>query len=82
MSSLLLLVPLATGGPCISRLTNIHDRTVAGLPFEGVVAKKLTSPYGRPQQGSVKLKNPNYWRRDSEIEATQQSRERRTRVLA
>jgi hypothetical protein len=28
----------------------------------------------------IKLKNPNYWRRDAEIEAMQRSAERRARV--
>jgi hypothetical protein len=30
----------------------------------------------------VKVKNPNYWRRDSEIEAMQRPRERRSRRLS
>jgi hypothetical protein len=31
---------------------------------------------GRPlmQRGWIKLKNPNYWRRDAELEAMQRSR--------
>jgi hypothetical protein len=35
---------------------------------------------GRASEGWVKVKNPNYWRRDSEREAMQRSRERRQRT--
>jgi bifunctional non-homologous end joining protein LigD len=48
--------------------------------LEGVVAKKLSDRYRPGERGWVKLKNPNYWRRDSEIEAMQRSRERRRAV--
>jgi bifunctional non-homologous end joining protein LigD len=50
--------------------------------LEGVVAKKLASPYRPGQRGWIKTKNPNYWRRDAEIEAMQRSRERRARNRA
>jgi bifunctional non-homologous end joining protein LigD len=50
--------------------------------LEGVVAKKRSSPYRPGQRGWVKVKNPDYWRRDAEIEAMQRSRERRSRRLA
>jgi len=47
------------------------------LGLEGVVAKKLTSLYRANGRGWVKVKNPNYWRRDMEREAMQRSSERR-----
>jgi bifunctional non-homologous end joining protein LigD len=50
---------------------------VCRLGLEGVVAKRLSSRYRPGQRGWVKTKNPNYWRRDSEREAMQRSRERR-----
>jgi ATP-dependent DNA ligase len=34
--------------------------------LEGVVAKKRSSRYRSGERGWIKLKNPNYWRRDSE----------------
>ena len=49
------------------------------MGLEGVVAKKHASLY-RPNRGWVKVKNPNYWRRDAEREAMQRSAERRARV--
>jgi ATP-dependent DNA ligase len=48
--------------------------------LEGVVARKLSDRYRPRSRNWVELKNPNYWRRDSEIEATQRSRERRRAV--
>ena len=53
---------------------------VCGLGLEGVVAKRLSSRYRPGQRGWIKTKNPNYWRRDSEREAMQRSRERRQRT--
>jgi bifunctional non-homologous end joining protein LigD len=53
---------------------------VCGLGLEGVVAKRLASRYHASQRGWIKTKNPNYWRRDSEREAMQRSRERRQRT--
>jgi ATP-dependent DNA ligase len=47
------------------------------LGLEGVVAKRTTSRYGSNVRGWVKIKNPNYWRRESEIEGVRRSRERR-----
>jgi bifunctional non-homologous end joining protein LigD len=49
--------------------------------LEGVVAKKLTGLYRRGERGWIKLKNPNYWRREAEREAIARKHERRTRVL-
>ena len=44
--------------------------------LEGVVAKKRTGLYRGGERGWIKTKNPSYWRRDSELEAMQRSRER------
>ena len=52
---------------------------VCNLGLEGVVAKRRASRYGANVRGWVKIKNPNYWRRDSEIAAMQRSAERRAR---
>jgi hypothetical protein len=46
--------------------------------FEGVVAKKDSDRYRPGERRWVKLKNPQYWRRDSEMDAIQRSAERRT----
>jgi len=40
--------------------------------------KQISIPGAR---GWIKTKNPSYWRRDSEREAMQRSRERRQRTL-
>ena len=53
---------------------------VCKLGLEGVVAKRLLSRYGANQRSWIKTKNPSYWRRDSEREAMQRSRERRQRT--
>jgi hypothetical protein len=55
---------------------------VCELGYEGVVAKERSSRYGSTQRGWVKVKNKQYWRRDSEIEAMHRSFERRTRRFA
>ena len=34
--------------------------------LEGVVAKQLSSATGRTSVAGVKVKNPNYWRRDAD----------------
>jgi hypothetical protein len=52
---------------------------VCELGFEGVVAKNHSSLYGPNDRGWVKVKNPNYWRRDAELEAMRHSAERRSR---
>ena len=52
---------------------------VCELGLEGVVAKQVTSRYGAMKRGWVKVKNPNYWRRDVEREAMARKRERRAR---
>jgi bifunctional non-homologous end joining protein LigD len=48
---------------------------VCELGFEGVVAKNHSSPYRPNDRGWVKVKNPAYWRRDAEREATSRKRE-------
>jgi ATP-dependent DNA ligase len=50
---------------------------VCELGLEGVVAKQVTSLYGATKRGWVKVKNPNYWRRDAEREAMRRSAERK-----
>jgi bifunctional non-homologous end joining protein LigD len=45
--------------------------------LEGVVAKWRKAPYRPGAHGWVKVKNPGYWRRDSEREAMQKAGERR-----
>jgi len=39
---------------------------VCGLGFKEVVAKKLTSRYRPNDRAWIKVKNPNYWRRDAD----------------
>jgi len=51
---------------------------VCELGLEGVVAKKRSSRYRPGDRGWIKVKNRNYWRRDSEREAVQRSAERRS----
>jgi bifunctional non-homologous end joining protein LigD len=53
---------------------------VCRFGLEGVVAKRRSSRYRRGERGWIKTKNPSYWRRDSEREAIQRSRERRQRT--
>jgi bifunctional non-homologous end joining protein LigD len=50
--------------------------------LEGIVAKRRSSPYRSGQRGWVKVKNPAYWRRESEMEAMQRSAERRRSIRA
>jgi bifunctional non-homologous end joining protein LigD len=49
---------------------------VCELPLEGVVAKRLDEPYWPDERRWVKVKNPDYWRRDHEIESMRRSFER------
>ena len=55
---------------------------VCELGFEGVVAKNHSSLYRPNDRGSVKVKNPDYWRRDAEREAMSRKHERRARTSA
>ena len=50
------------------------------LGLEGIVAKHEDSRYRPGDRGWVKVKNPDYWRRDLEREGMQRSRERRART--
>jgi bifunctional non-homologous end joining protein LigD len=54
---------------------------VCEMGLEGVVAKKRSSRYRPGDRGWVKVKNPSYWRRDSERVAMEQSRKRRARAF-
>ena len=49
----------------------------ANSASEGIVAKNHSSLYRPNERGWVKVKNPNYWRRDAEREAVRRSAERR-----
>ena len=50
---------------------------VCGMGLEGVVAKKCSSSYRSGERvGWIKVKNPSYWRRDSEREAMSRKRRR------
>jgi ATP-dependent DNA ligase len=55
---------------------------VCELGFEGVVAKNNSSLYRPGERGWVKVKNPDYWRRDAELEAMQRARTRQAAVFA
>jgi bifunctional non-homologous end joining protein LigD len=55
---------------------------VCELGFEGVVARNYSSVYRPNDRGWVKVKNPNYWRRDAEREAMARKHERRARRRA
>jgi bifunctional non-homologous end joining protein LigD len=47
--------------------------------LEGVVAKKHSGLYRPGERGWIKVKNPSYWRRDSEVEGVRRSAEQRAR---
>lgn len=58
-------------------------RAVCELGLEGVVAKQVASRYGPTRRGWIKVKNPHYWRRDSELRAMSRSAEgKRIKALA
>jgi ATP-dependent DNA ligase len=50
--------------------------------LEGVVAKRRSGKYRPGYRGWIKVKNPGYWRRESEVEGVRRSRERRSRPAA
>jgi bifunctional non-homologous end joining protein LigD len=58
-----------------SRLADVFDDghalfdAIAKHGLEGIVAKRTTGAYRPRQRGWIKVKNPDYWRRDQEIEA-------------
>ena len=77
---------LSLGGPARTTCEQFdHGQLLAAvceLGFEGVVAKNHSSLYRPNDRGWVKVKNPNYWRRDAEIEAMRHSRERRAKSVS
>ena len=77
-----LLVSLGLDGPGWATSETFEDgetlfASVCEFGLEGVVAKRHLSTYRSGQRGWVKKKNPNYWRRESEVEGVRRSRERR-----
>jgi bifunctional non-homologous end joining protein LigD len=77
-----LLVRLGLDAPGWATSESFEDgealfASVCELGLEGVVAKKHTSTYRSGQRGWIKKKNPNYWRRESEVEGVRRSAERR-----
>jgi ATP-dependent DNA ligase len=78
-----LLEELNLGGPHW-QVTDVFDdghalyTAVCELGLEGVVAKRKSSRYGVNARGWIKVKNPGYWRRESEIEAVRRSAEKRS----
>jgi bifunctional non-homologous end joining protein LigD len=56
--------------------------SVCELGLEGVVAKKHSGRYRTGERGWVKTKNPNYCRRESEVEGVRRSMERRAKRTA
>jgi ATP-dependent DNA ligase len=55
---------------------NVLFDAVVAHGVEGIVAKRLTGVYRPGYRGWVKIKNPTYWRRESEVELMQRRRER------
>ena len=79
------LVELGLDGPAWATCEAFEDgralfASVCELGFEGVIAKHQSSLYRPGDRGWVKIKNPNYWRRELEIEGVRRSAERRTRA--
>jgi bifunctional non-homologous end joining protein LigD len=77
-----LLVSLGLDGPGWTTSETFEDgeafyASVCDLGLEGVVAKKHSGRYRAGERGWVKTKNPDYWRRKSEIEGVRRSIERR-----
>ena len=73
---------LSLDGPAWTTCERFDDgralfTAVCELGLEGVVAKSHTSLYRPNDRGWVKVKNPNYWRRDAEREAMARKHERR-----
>jgi hypothetical protein len=48
--------------------------------LEGIVAKRRSGKYRSGYRGWVKVKNPGYWGRESEVEGIRRSHERRARA--
>ncbi len=79
------LESLRLEGPAWSTSETFDDgralfTAVCELGFEGVLAKNHSSLYRQNDRGWVKVKNPNYWRRDAEREAMGLKHERRART--
>jgi ATP-dependent DNA ligase len=69
-----------TSSPMNQRRAGLFT-AVCDLGFEGVVAKNDSSLYRPNDRGWVKIKNPDYWRRDAEREAMTRKHERRAHAL-
>jgi bifunctional non-homologous end joining protein LigD len=82
-----LLEELGVERECV-RLSDVFDdgevlfEAVVEHGLEGVVAKRRTAAYRPGYRGWTKIKNPSYWRRESEIAHMQRSRDRRTQMKA
>ena len=61
--------------------TELYE-AVCDRGLEGVVAKPRRSLYRPGQRGWIKVKNPGYWRRESELAAYQQTTRREVARLA
>jgi bifunctional non-homologous end joining protein LigD len=77
-----LLATLGLDGPGWATSETFEDgqalfASVCELGLEGVVAKKRSGRYRPGERGWIKAKNPNYWRREEEIEGVRRSVERR-----
>ena len=82
-----LLVGLGLDGPGWATSETFEDgealfTAVCEHGLEGVVAKKHSERYRPGERRWLKMKNPNYWRRESEIEGVRRSRERRRLTLS
>jgi bifunctional non-homologous end joining protein LigD len=70
----------------VARLADVFDDgkvlfdAVVKHGVEGMVAKRRNGIYRPGCRGWTKIKNPTYWRRESEIAHMQRSRERRLTV--
>ena len=68
-----------------ARLADVFDDgqalfdAVVSYGLEGIVAKRRAGLYRSGYRGWTKVKNPSYWRRESEIELMQRRRETRGR---
>ena len=82
-----LLEQLGVESPRV-RITDVFDDgtvlydAIVKLGLEGVVAKRHDRIYQPGYRGWTKIKNPTYWRRESEIAGIRRSMERRTKRAA
>ena len=49
---------------------------VVSYGLEGIIAKRRAGLYRSGYRGWTKVKNPSYWRRESEVEQVRRRRER------